>query len=112
MGCLSLKGGALLIGSNVLIQDKRSMVTTMARTTKNAMDVTTKKEIMLCDKFAAIERDDDLALSDPRSDQDPRVLQLSSTKVVCVEEAGSLGEGVHCSMILFLEFVCTAELVF
>lgn len=81
MGCLSLKGGALLIDSNVLIQDTRSMVTTMARSTKNAMEVITTSVKMLCDKVAELERDCDLALSDSRSDRD-RLVHIASTEVL------------------------------
>jgi len=81
MGCLSLKGGALLIDSNVLIQDTRSMVTTMARSTKNAMEVITTSVKMLCDKVAELERDCDLALSDSRSDHD-QLVHISSTEVL------------------------------
>jgi len=55
MGCLRLKGGALLIDTNVLLEDTRALVATTGRANKKAIDIIGHQLKTVCDKFTQLE---------------------------------------------------------
>eukprot|EP00450_Noctiluca_scintillans_P009222 CAMPEP_0194497182 /NCGR_PEP_ID=MMETSP0253-20130528/14207_1 /TAXON_ID=2966 /ORGANISM="Noctiluca scintillans" /LENGTH=290 /DNA_ID=CAMNT_0039338661 /DNA_START=124 /DNA_END=994 /DNA_ORIENTATION=+ len=57
MGCLRLKGGSLLIDTNILIEDTRALVLTTSRAHQNAIDSIGKELKGVCDKLCELERD-------------------------------------------------------
>lgn len=55
MGCLRLKGGALLIDTKVLLEDTRTLVVSAGRAHKQAMDATTHQLKNVCDRLTVLE---------------------------------------------------------
>merc|ERR1712136_540224 len=57
MGCLRLKGGALLIDNNVLVEDTKRLVESMGRANNKAIDAIAHQLRQVHDKLTALERD-------------------------------------------------------
>jgi len=57
MGCLRLKGGALLIDNNILVEDTKTLVLSMGRSHNKAIDAIAHQLRQVHDKLTALERD-------------------------------------------------------
>merc|ERR1712136_167284 len=57
MGCLRLKGGALLIDNNILVEDTKALVLSMGRSHNKAIDAIAHQLRQVHDKLTALERD-------------------------------------------------------